>query len=77
MEKENKAALLAEILEVHANDIHPEYPLDKFESWDSMAALTLIVMLEENYARTDIDSERIKSLVTVADIYKIMEKNDV
>lgn len=74
MENENKAALLAEVLEVEAKDIHPDYPLDKFESWDSMAALTLIVMLEENYDRTDVDSELIKSLVTVDDVFKIMEK---
>ncbi len=77
MENENKAALIAEVLEVDANDIHPDYPLDKFESWDSMAALTLIVMLEENYARTDIDSELIKSLVTVGDVFQIMEKKHV
>ncbi len=74
MDEEYKIALLAEVLEVDAIDIHADYSLDKFESWDSMAALTLIVMLEENYDRTDIDSELIKSLVTVGDVFKIMER---
>ena len=74
MDEEYKIALLAEVLEVDASDIHADYFLDKFESLDSMAALTLIVMLEENYDRTDIDSELIKSLVTVGDVFNIMEK---
>ena len=74
MEIEIKIKLLAEVLEVDVDDILPSDLLTKFDSWDSMTALSLIIMLEENFSRVDIDGEKIKSFLTVSDILNVMEK---
>jgi acyl carrier protein len=74
MEIEKKISLLSEILEAQVSDISPDDLLDKFSSWDSMAALSLIVMLEENFNKSDIDGKMIKSFIFVRDILNIMEK---
>lgn len=74
MEINQKLEILAEILETKASDIAPDDNLDKFSSWDSMAALSLIVALEENFGRSDIDGKMIKSFVFVQDILNVMEK---
>jgi len=74
MEIEKKIEILSEILEAQVSDISPDDILDKFSSWDSMAALSLIVMLEENFNRSDIDGKMIKSFIFVRDILNVMEK---
>jgi len=74
MEIKKKLQLLAEVLEVDAGRINQSDLLEKFDSWDSMAALALIVMLEENFSRTDVDGKKIKSFITILDILNIMEK---
>lgn len=68
-----KTQLLAEMLEVSASSINASTLLDSIPTWDSMAALSLIVLLEESFGRLDIDGNQIKNMKTVEDIFNVME----
>jgi acyl carrier protein len=69
-----KTSLLAEMLEVKACEIEPETLLDSIPTWDSMAALSLIALLEEHFGRSDIDGREISRMETIGDVFKVMEK---
>lgn len=68
-----KTQLLAEMLEVSASSINAGTLLDSIHTWDSMAALSLIILLEENFGRMDIDGSQLKNMKTVEDIFNVME----
>lgn len=72
MELKEKLALIEEALDTEEGSLTPETLLDDIEEWDSIAALSLIVMLDENFERT-ISGEQINALVTVQDILSYME----
>lgn len=73
MNLEDKISLIAEILDVPANDIEVNDSLESFESWDSMASLMLISVLEESFSRTDVEGAEISNMKTIEDIIKVME----
>ena len=73
MNLDDKIDLIAEILDVPANDIEVNDSLESFESWDSMASLMLISVLEESFSRTDIEGTEISNMKTIEDIIKVME----
>ena len=56
---------LAEILEVDA--VKPADVLRDFESWDSLAALSIIAMLDSSYG-VRAGAEELKNLKTVGDL---------
>lgn len=74
MDIAEKTRLLADMLEVDVSEIDAGTQLDSLATWDSMAALSLIVLLEEHFGRADIDGNQIKHMKTVGDIFKVMEK---
>jgi acyl carrier protein len=70
MEKK-KLSLIAELLEKES--VQPYDSLSNFPLWDSMTSLSLIVLLEEQFNKTDIDADTLSELKTVNDILKLME----
>ena len=70
---DEKMVLIAELLEVEVTEINTDTELGAMEYWDSMAALSLIVLLEDNFNRTDVTSDKIKSLNTIQDVLSLME----
>jgi len=74
MDIEKKMQLIAELLEQDVSMISPTTGLSEMEYWDSMAALSLIVLLEENFGRTDISSDKINAMFTVQNILDVMEE---
>ena len=72
MNIKEKLSLIEEMLELEAGSLSPEDRLDKYEQWDSLAALSLIVLLDENFGK-QISGEKIKGLKTINDILRIME----
>jgi acyl carrier protein len=69
-----KIEILAEMLEVDAIEINATTALDSIPTWDSMTALSLIVLLEDHFGRSDIDGNQIKNFKTIGDVLKVMEK---
>lgn len=72
MELKEKLALIEEALDTQEGALAPETVLDEMESWDSIAALSLIAMMDDNFGKTLSGSE-IKALKTVGDILAHME----
>ena len=58
---------LEALLELEPGRLTPETKLEEIESWDSMAALSLIVWLEENHGKS-VSGKEIRGLRTVSDI---------
>ena len=72
MDSNEKLNVLAEVLDVEATEITSSTILDGLEEWNSLAALSLIVMLDERFGKT-ISNTEINAFKTVEDIMNIME----
>ena len=72
MELTEKLALIEEVLDVEEGSLSPETELADVDEWDSIAALSLIVMLDEKFEKT-VSGAQIKALETVNDILAYME----
>lgn len=72
MELNEKIALLEETLDTDEGVLTPETRLSDVDEWDSIAALSLIVMLDEEFEKS-ISGEEIKALVTISDILAYMQ----
>lgn len=72
MKLKEKLTLIEEALDVDEGSIAPETELADVDEWDSIAALSLIVMLDEEFDKT-ITGDEIRALVTVSDILAYME----
>lgn len=73
MELKEKLALIEETLDTEEGVLSPETLLEDLDEWDSIAALSLIAMLDDNFERT-ITGDEIKALETVGDILSYMER---
>ena len=71
MSEQEKIALLEDAFELDEGTLAPEMELNDLECWDSMAKLTLIVLMDEECGKT-IKSDDIKKFVTVQDILNYM-----
>ena len=72
MTEERKIELIAEILDVDTDEISPEMALDSFD-WDSVAALSFIAMMDEEFNKA-VKGADIKKLVTIQDALDLMEE---
>ncbi len=71
MTNQEKISLLEEMLELDGGSLKEELLLEKIEEWDSMAALSLIVLMEEEFGKK-LSSEQIRSFVKIKDILDFM-----
>lgn len=67
-----KLAALEEIMDIDAGSITPEMKLEDIEEWDSLSALSYVVMLGDEFNRT-ISGAEIRAFKTVRDIMDTME----
>lgn len=65
--------LIAEMLEIEANKLTSETILNELEQWDSMAKLSLIVLLNDNFGKK-VDNNTIKSFLKIADIINFINQ---
>lgn len=72
MEMAKKIELLEDVMEVDAGSLTPEMELADIETWDSMAQLSFIAMLDDDFGRAVSADELIK-FKTVAELLAIME----
>lgn len=71
MNLQEKLALIEEVLDVETGSLTPETLLAEVDEWDSIAALSLIVMLDEKFEKT-VSGAQIKVLESVNDILAYM-----
>lgn len=72
MTQEKKIALLEDMLELDANTLIPETELSSIGEYDSMAKLSLIVLMDEE-CNKKLTGEQIRAFKTVGDILDFME----
>ncbi|MEE3372813.1 MAG: acyl carrier protein [Planctomycetota bacterium] len=60
---------LAELLGVEAGEVLAESALDSFDEWDSLGALTVVSMIDEDYGVTVL-SEELARLSTVGELWQ-------
>lgn len=72
MELDKKMELLAEMFELEVDEFTPETVLDDLEEWDSLAAISYVVMMDEEF---DVVAkpEDIREFKTVQDILDSMK----
>ena len=66
-----KLAKLEDMLEIDEGTLKAESNLEDIENWDSMAKLSLIVLMDDEFGKT-LKSEDIKSFKTIQDILDFM-----
>ena len=72
MEKTHKIELLAEILDQDPEDIKEDMALEEIDEWDSLAILSFIAMMDEEFEK-DVSRKEIQQLVTISDVLAMME----
>lgn len=72
MELERKMELLSELLELETEDLLPETNLDNLEEWDSLAAISYVVMMDEEFGIIANPND-IKNFKTIQDILNSMK----
>lgn len=71
MTNEEKIALLEDMLELDGGTLTPETELSSIDEYDSMAKLSLIVLMDDEYGKK-LTGEQIRQFVTVKDILDFM-----
>lgn len=72
MTEKEKLAMLEEMLELDEGSLSPETSLESINEWDSVAALSLIVLMDEEFGR-QLTGKEIKDFKCVNDILSLME----
>ncbi len=71
MTQEEKIALLEDMLELDGGSLTPETELSSIEEYDSMAKLSLIVLMDDEFGKK-LTGEQIREFKTVKDILDFM-----
>lgn len=72
MTQKEKLALLEEMLELDNGSLKPETELSSIDEYDSMAKLSLIVLMDDE-CNKKLTGEQIREFKTVVDILNFME----
>ena len=73
MTEREKLAMLEDMLELDEGDLTVDRELDDVDEYDSMAKLSLIVLMEDEFG-VKLTGDDIKGFETVGDIVKLMNK---
>lgn len=71
MTQEEKIALLEDMLELDGGSLNPEMELSEIEEYDSMAKLSLIVLMDDEFGKK-LTGEQIREFNTVQNILDFM-----
>ena len=66
-------ALLADILEMEANEIKLQDKFREYEKWDSLSYLSVIAMLDEEFD-VQIEANEFKPLITIENLVDAITK---
>ncbi|WP_312469059.1 acyl carrier protein [Neobacillus sp.] len=72
VEMENFLAELADLLEIEKSDLTSGYLLEENENWDSLAFISVIVMVDENFQLT-ISNAAIRKCICVGELLKLIK----
>ena len=72
MTLDKKIELLADMLDLEPEDLTLETRLDDLNEWDSLSALNLIALVDEEFGKT-LSADIMNGLETVADVVNVMQ----
>lgn len=72
MDTQEKLAALEDIMDLDEGTLNPEMALDGIEEWDSLSALSFVVLLGDEFNRK-ISGQQIRAFQTVQDLMDVME----
>jgi len=72
MNTQEKLAALEDIMELDEGTLTPETNLEEIEEWDSLSALSFVVLLGDEFNRK-ISGKEIRAFQTVQDMMNVME----
>ena len=72
MDIKEKLGLIEECMDLDEGTLKLEDILDEYEEWDSVTALSIIAMVDEQFHRT-LSGDALKEAKTVSDIIALME----
>ncbi len=75
MNAQEKLAALEEIMELDAGTLTPVTNLDDIEEWDSLAALSYVVLMGDEFNKK-VSGKEIRAFKTVQDIMDTMEQGE-
>ena len=73
MTQEKKLALLEDMMELEPGSLTPETELEELEEWDSIALLSFIALMDEEFGKT-VTGGSLREMKTVSDLLAVMEK---
>ncbi len=73
MTEREKLAMLEDMLELEEGDLSLDKALEDIDEYDSMAKLSLIVLMEDEFG-VKLTGDMIKGFETVGDIVALMNK---
>ncbi|NLT45678.1 MAG: acyl carrier protein [Thermotogaceae bacterium] len=71
MTDREKLALLEDMLELDEGVLNEEMKMEEIEGWDSMAKLSLIVLMDDEFGKK-LSGEQINGFKTIKDILDYM-----
>ena len=72
MTREEKIEAIADILEMEEEEVKEDIVLDEVETWDSVAVLSVISVINEKFDRFPL-AEEIRTYKTVRDLMNALE----
>lgn len=72
MDDDRKIEIIADILDVELDDLSPEDILEDKDEWDSVAILSFIAMMDDEFDR-EVKGADIRQFITVKDAMDFMK----
>jgi acyl carrier protein len=72
MDESKKLAMLEEVLDMDPGTLKPDQVLKEMDEWDSLAALSVVVMVKDEFDRK-LSGDAVRSFTTVQDILNVMQ----
>lgn len=72
MNAQEKLTALEDIMELDEGTLNPEMKLDEIDEWDSLSALSFVVLLGDEFNRK-VSGQQIRSFLSVQDLMDVME----
>ncbi|MDO5154429.1 MAG: acyl carrier protein [Eubacteriales bacterium] len=73
MTEQEKLEKIAEILDLEVEEVDIEADLESLEEWDSVAILSFIAMMDEEFEK-EVKGSEIRQMKTVKDLFGLMVK---
>lgn len=72
MTVKEKLAILEDVMELDEGTLSTEDILDDYDEWDSLAAISLIAIMDEKFHKI-LTGQDVKTFKTVSDVLSVME----